>query len=264
MSCDLFERDGLLQLERGVPLDPHFDTCPDCREARRVYAQLGDRIAELDIQAEPSSAWKARVWQRIEHRRDRSSIPMGSEPLDALSLGDTTLEGGRSARTAQPIQWRRDRARTPRLWWIAPLAAAAAISLFLIWQRTPPAVIKDPVVSLTAEIYSGQTSVRRGDDAHPGDRLHVTAAVAGYEHAELRVYFNDKQLAAQCSAENPCTRGGNTISMTALMRSLGIYRSVLVVSNRSIPAAVGELDRDAAAALNAGAMVKTGDPIPVR
>ena len=268
MSCDLFERDGLLQLARGIQLDAHFDTCPDCREARRVYAQLHQLVAELDSAVEPSPAWKARVRQQIEHRRSPSSPWAASESVAHVLLGGPARSGGemtRSGRIAHRIHWPPDRARIRWVWWIAPVGAIAAISILLVWPRHEGTVITDPaVVSLTAEIYRDQKSIRRGEDAHPGDMLHVTGAAAGYEQAELRVYFNDKELAAQCSSENPCTRVGNTISITALMRSIGTYRPVFVLSNRPIPAAVAELDRDAAAALKAGAVVKAGDPIQVR
>jgi hypothetical protein len=240
MSCDLFERDGLLQLEQGVELDPHFATCPDCREARRVYAQLGQQIAELDSAIEPSPAWKAAVWERIDRQRQVNSV--------------SSFGGNRTMR------------------WIVPAAAVAMLgclvvlagSSIIFWHRMAAPPLAPNTASLTAAIYSGQTSVRRGDDAHPGDRLHLAGTVAGYEQAELRVYFNDKELAAQCSAETPCKREGNTISMTTTMRSLGSYRPVLIVSNQSIPAAVAGLDQDASAALNAGGVVKAGDPIPVR
>lgn len=241
MSCDLFERDGLLQLERGVALDPHFATCPDCKEARRAYAQLGQHIAELDTDREPSPAWKARVWERVGQQRRSDSI--------------AALVGGRSTE------------RRPSLGWVTAIAAmvVAIVGWFgatLMWHHQGVAVVPTtPTVS--AEIYRGQASMR-GDDAHPGDQLRTRAMVVGYEHAELRVYFNDKELIAQCSADTTCARQENAISMTTTMRSFGSYRPVLIVSNGSIPAAVAGLDQDAAAAIKAGAVVKAGDPIPVR
>jgi hypothetical protein len=242
MSCDLFERDGLLQLEQGVELDPHFATCPDCREARRVYAQLGEQIAELDSAIEPSPAWKARVWQRLDQQRRSDSI--------------AALVASRS------------RDRRPSMGWVTPMAALVTLAIvgwigwtLVSFQGSVPVLSNTATVS--AEIYRGQASMR-GDDAHPGDQLRTRAIVVGYEHAELRVYFNDKELLAQCSADTTCARQENAISMTTTMRSLGSYRPVLIVSNGSIPAAVAGLDQDAAAAMKAGAIVKASDPIPVR
>ena len=239
MSCDLFEREGLLQLERGVQLDPHFDTCPDCREARRVYTTLGQRIVVLDGAAEPSPVWKAGVWARIDQDRYAKSIAEFVAPGSA------------------------DRRRWIR--WVAPLGAVAAIALMALWLNQSMGKRSFPgVVSLTADIYSGQTSVRRGDDAHPGDELRLRGIVARRPYAELRVYFNDAELSAHCSAETSCVRQGDAISMTTTMRSLGTYRPVLIVSDKAIPAAAGGLDQDAAASLRAGALVQAGDPIAVR
>jgi hypothetical protein len=99
MTCDRFETEGLLQLERGEPLDPHFAACPDCREARAVYERLRQDLAALDAEEEPSPGWEARVWQRIEERKPR---------------------------------------RSPWLWVLAPLGAAAlAATLFFAIPRTP-------------------------------------------------------------------------------------------------------------------------------
>ena len=181
---------------------------------------------------------EARVWARIDQQHHSGSIHhyctrfRGSPSVDALGCA------------------------------VRRHCALALLTLWLnllTFNRSSPAV-----VSLTADIYSGQTSVRRGGDAHPGDELRVRGVVAGHPYAELRVYFNDAELSAHCVAETSCVRQGDAISMTTIMRSLGTYRPVLIVSDRVIPAAAGGLDQDAAASLRAGALVQAGDPIPVR
>jgi hypothetical protein len=68
--CDRFEAEALLRLEQGLPLDEHFSTCPDCREARAAYDRLREEIAAAGAGDEPSPEWQARVWQTIEQRRE--------------------------------------------------------------------------------------------------------------------------------------------------------------------------------------------------
>lgn len=109
MSCERFETEGLLQLERGEPLDPHFDSCPDCREARAAYETLRQDLSAVDLGDEPPPGWEARVWERIEERKPR---------------------------------------RSPWLWVLAPLGAAAlAAALFFAVPRTPatPAIFQQVV-----------------------------------------------------------------------------------------------------------------------
>lgn len=227
-ACDLFEREGLLQLERGGELDAHFSRCPDCLEARRVHAHLVRAIEELDDAVEPPAAWQARVRSRIEQQR--------------------------SADAARG--WRRG---TPWLRWLVPAAAVAAMTVIAIWPSRPPESL-----SLTVAVHDGRAGVRRGSDAHPGDELRIRGTLSGQPHAELRVYFNDGAMIARCSLESSCTRDGGAISLTTRLESVGAYRPVLMASEHAIPASAGTLDRDAAAALRAGAVVQAGDPIPVR
>jgi hypothetical protein len=69
--CERFEAEALLLLERGVPLDEHFSSCPDCLAARAAYDRLREGISSLGLQEEPPAGWQARVWERIEQRRKR-------------------------------------------------------------------------------------------------------------------------------------------------------------------------------------------------
>lgn len=88
MSCERFESEGLLQLERGEPLDPHFASCPDCREARIVYERLRQDLAALGAEEEPPLGWEGRVLRRIEERRRRRWVWMLA-PLGAAALAAT-------------------------------------------------------------------------------------------------------------------------------------------------------------------------------
>jgi hypothetical protein len=86
--CDRFEAEALLRLERGEPLDEHFATCPDCREAQAVYERLRQEIGEMDME-EPSPGWEARVWQRIGERRRRPRWAWVLAPIGAAALAAT-------------------------------------------------------------------------------------------------------------------------------------------------------------------------------
>ncbi len=70
-ACDRFEREGLLRLEQGLPLDEHFSTCPDCRAARAAYQGLRAGLAETGAGYRPPPDWQARTWAAIARRRDR-------------------------------------------------------------------------------------------------------------------------------------------------------------------------------------------------
>jgi hypothetical protein len=70
--CRRFEEEGLLRVERGLPLDDeHFVTCPDCQEAAAAYDRLRAGIAALGADLAPPERWQARVWQEVETRRAR-------------------------------------------------------------------------------------------------------------------------------------------------------------------------------------------------
>ncbi|MFL6293014.1 MAG: anti-sigma factor family protein [Thermoanaerobaculia bacterium] len=102
--CERFENEALLLLEQGQPLDEHFSSCPDCLEARAAYDRLRERLSSLGKEDEPAPGWQARVWEKIEQRKERRR------------------------------RW------SP--WWIAPAgitALAAMAALFLLWipGRTP-------------------------------------------------------------------------------------------------------------------------------
>ena len=71
-GCDRFEKEGLLLLEQGQPLDDHFSTCPDCLAARAAYERLREQLSHLGEEDEPAPEWQARVWERIEQRKKRA------------------------------------------------------------------------------------------------------------------------------------------------------------------------------------------------
>jgi hypothetical protein len=88
-SCDRFEAEGLLCLERGEPLAEHFAACPDCRDARAAYERLRQDIAGIGADGEPPAGWEARVWARIEERKGKPRWIWFLAPVGAAALAAT-------------------------------------------------------------------------------------------------------------------------------------------------------------------------------
>jgi TonB family protein len=61
--CDRFEREGILQIERGLPLDNHFETCGSCGQARQKYASLFAALPKSAPDVAPRMGWQSRVLQ---------------------------------------------------------------------------------------------------------------------------------------------------------------------------------------------------------
>lgn len=56
-TCQRFEQEGLLRVERGLPLDAHFDTCPACRAAR-----LHDCIVVASLKEAPAGHLRQQLY----------------------------------------------------------------------------------------------------------------------------------------------------------------------------------------------------------
>jgi anti-sigma factor RsiW len=224
-SCDRFEREGLLQLERGHDLGDHFQRCPDCLAARAAYDRLRQELAGAGSGYEPPADWQVRVRAAIAQRR------------------------------RPPRPW------WSRLLIPAGVAAAGAAAVLVIVVREPE---PEPVVALHVGIEAAAEVTRRGGEAHPGDRLQLEAHTAGARHAELRVYRHDAELVMRCSTEPPCVRDGDRLRAALRLEALGSYRSVLLVSDRPFPPPAAGLDRDVGAALETGAQAYLGEEVRVR
>jgi hypothetical protein len=226
--CDRFEAEGLLLLEQGLSLDEHFATCADCLAARAAYERLRAELAALGAEDEPPVGWQARVWDRLDHRRER-----------------------RERRRPRWPGWRG---------WMVPVGVGLAASLAALFLIRPPGP-QPP--SLLAEVQAGAT-VRRGGEAQPGDLLRLTAATGGARHAELRVYRNDTELVLRCSTDRPCTRRGEELRAAVLLDAVGRYQPLLMRAESPLPPPVSNLEKDTSAALAAGADVRLGAEIVVR
>lgn len=60
-TCDRFEREGILRLERGLSLDTHFDHCSACELAREKYEALLASLPSAQPDVSPMAGWQSRV-----------------------------------------------------------------------------------------------------------------------------------------------------------------------------------------------------------
>lgn len=60
-TCDRFEREGVLRIERGLSLDAHFESCPDCEVARNKYESLLAALPSAQPDVNPAYGWQQRV-----------------------------------------------------------------------------------------------------------------------------------------------------------------------------------------------------------
>ena len=159
------------------------------------------------------------------------------------------------------VEERKSAGRRLRGWWLlVPAAAAVLIAVLLLRPSAPPPAR----LALAVEVETGTGAVRRGAEAHPGDRLHLRASTGEADHAELRVYRNNRALVLRCSTEPPCRRGKGTLEAAFRLPSIGSYQPLLVTSDHSLPEAGAGLDADVARALAAGARATLGAEIEVR
>ncbi|HEV8582922.1 MAG TPA: hypothetical protein VGX68_27975 [Thermoanaerobaculia bacterium] len=186
----------------------------------------------------------------------RAAYERLGERVSALS-GDEEPPPGWEARVWQRIEDRRRSRHRWGPWWVVPVAVAAlAAFLFVrIPGQGPP--------SLRVEVEPG-TTVRRGLEAQPGDRLQLKATTGGVDYCELRVYRNDAELILRCSTEPPCSRRGRELRASVALDGIGRYQPLLLFSKRPLPASASDLQTDTGAALAAGADVELGSEIVVR
>lgn len=240
--CDRFEREGLLQLERGGPLDAHFEECPDCLRSRRAYKDLQTRLrgpaSEDDAgEMQPPGDWQARVFAGIARRRDA----------------------------------RRDARRRRRLSWF--LAPALALVLLAVGLRVLLPGTRTEALELATTIVRSD-AVMRGEEARPGDRLRLQVSSGGGESLELRLYLGERTLLARCgsgrraaeAAIAVCEASGDLLELEVEMTGRGRYQGMVLRSEDEIPAELtGKgLDADAGSALRAGAEVRLGTRVVVR
>jgi hypothetical protein len=237
-GCDRFEREAILRLEQGLPLDAHFDTCPDCRDAQATYQRLKGAIARAGSDLGPPAGWEDRVWQEVQRRHRPSATP-----------------------------------RWSYLPWAAAAALAAAVGAPFILKGLRPE--PTDALSIRIEVQRQSPQVLRGREGaarqpwdattvQPGDQLSVEATVGDVAFNELRVYLNDEDLVLSCSGDPPCERRGDRLQAMTTMSSVGRYQAVVLSSASPIPPPSGEgLDVDAGRAGRAGASIRLAREVRV-
>lgn len=159
------------------------------------------------------------------------------------------------------VEARRERPLRPWRWLWVPAGLAAALLVVFVIGRRPEGPM---LAALQVEIGAGPGAVRRGDETHPGDRLILRATPGSATYSELRVYRHDTELVLRCSSELPCARQGDELRATLVLDALGSYQSLLLLSEKPLPEPSSDLDRDADAALAAGAEIRFGREIRVQ
>ncbi|MCH9649329.1 MAG: hypothetical protein K0U98_13900 [Deltaproteobacteria bacterium] len=232
--CIRFEKEALEVWQRGEPLPPHFDSCPDCLEALASYERLGKRIGETGADLRPDPQWQGRVWSRIARQENSGS---------KTSVQAKSWFGG---------------------WWrYAASLGIAIVALLAIWLpiRGPQA----PSLEISVDARSG--TPRRGlveQEARIGDRLTLEGRTAEHDFVEIRLYRYDSQLVFQCSGEPSCRQKGANLIAIVPLSATGRYQSLLLLSDTPLPPTVGNFDADAAAALESGIHLIRGKEIEVR
>ncbi|MDC3954687.1 TonB family protein [Polyangium jinanense] len=98
--CDRFERDGILQIERGQPLDPHFDDCTVCTTARRKYERILAALPHAEPEVQPPIGWQARVLRASDTRENPArqkapaSRPIAPEIAFSFGVAALVIAGG--------------------------------------------------------------------------------------------------------------------------------------------------------------------------
>ncbi len=231
MACERFETEGLLALERDEPLEPHFETCADCLEARAAYARLAEQLTETGRTWTPPADWEARVFARVAQT---ASAPRRSV-------------------------WR---------WLMPALGLASAVVVGLVLTRSGPSGSASgaPVVELGVERGTQQM---RGDAPRPGDTLVLKARVENGETAAVRVYRNDRTLVFACHDEPGCERTRGDEREEVLVRvplaAPGEYRALVVVGfeGPAIDPPLAILDQEFERVRKLGRHVQTPPPVRV-
>ena len=144
------------------------------------------------------------------------------------------------------------------LWWLAIPALALGMSAPIFWPR--PAPPEDRVALHVLVEPAGPTM--RGNSAHVGDRVRVTAASSDRYRA-LWVYRNERELIVACPGGPSCRRAGDATTADLTLLAVGTYTFVAITSTTPLPAPQGTYDPDHAAAREAGATIQS-QPLEVR
>lgn len=224
MRCDRFEREGALALERSESLEAHFTECRDCREALEARRKIIGSIEAMS-KAAPRDGWEAGVWARIDRAED----------------------GG---------TWSKRRI-VASLAFAASIAAAILSARSISWpQRGQP--------GLEIILHERPASLLRSADPQVGESWLFRATGAASARADLRIYFNSREMLMRCAEDRPCKVSGDDLELVLRLEAAGSYRAVLFSGSQLPVAVTGMFETDVARGLKDGAEVLIGTPMEAR
>jgi hypothetical protein len=227
-ACQRFEAEGLVRFVAGEPLDPHFDSCPDCRAARASYQAVALALEQARDAYTPPGDWEAKVWRKIQ--------------LGAVA---------------------RRRPRWPALLGFG--ATVAAMAVFLVTSMGGPemlALSTNEVERGSALLVRGATGGSNVRSAAPGNVWRLAIKVPRGKLGDLRVYRGANELVFQCATSPACIRSKDGMEARVTLEKPGTYRALYMAADKQVPAS-GNLDADYAAAMRAGGAASESLPIEV-
>jgi len=228
-TCNRFEEQGLLSLERGEQLDDHYQQCADCRESIRAYRTLETLIAE-NCDTKPQAGWQDAVLREI-HQQDTSAVRPSNRP-----------------------------------WFAAIAAGVATIGIATIFL-SDSSLTKAPNESLLAS--SLELSVipanesYRGNDAKIGDSLSLKMRVEKPESMVLRLYRDNKEYFS-CGLEQPCDFVSQTLEQDVLLNAYGEYQAVIYLDKTLVNVPSEDIDKDVLVAVDSKSDIVISDSVVVR
>jgi hypothetical protein len=225
--CTRFEEEALLLIEQGLPLDPHFSECAECRAAQASYSRIEEALRTS--RRAPRRGWQDKVLAAIDR-----------------------------APAAAPRSWPRRAA-----WGAGALAAAVVVAIMvppMMSHRSPA----EP--SISTRVVPGDGQTLRGDSPHSGDILQLNAIAGGAHFVELRVYRGDRDLIFQCASPASigavsCTRSGKALEARLRFPSRGLFQALIAASGDPLPPPAGSLAEDTARLLRAHARIALAPPV---
>ncbi len=146
----------------------------------------------------------------------------------------------------------RHRSRRHGAWFVPMLAVGAG--LVLTASREAP----DTLELVVTREHRGPAV--RSDGAWAGDLLHITAR-RGVGPRAIWIYRNEIELVATCPGAPACRIGRDRTTTTLDLAAIGRYTVVALTSPAPLPVPHGLTDADLAAALTAGATLRTREVI---
>jgi len=137
----------------------------------------------------------------------------------------------------------RPRLRMPRPRYVVAALVAAAVAA--VWLARPHTVIPTAPLQVALAIDHAVPTIR-GEAAHVGDRLRVTARAPGYR--AIWVYLGDHELVAVCPGGPSCRVTPEVVGMDLPLAVRGTYAIVSLGAGSPLPVPSGTLDADVGAA----------------